>query len=190
MPPRAVWKMRPSGAGALPLDVGTEQRDESARYPSVRGQGPVRRPAAATSPCQVVSRTMWCTGPTAVPPASPTSRITVSGTTTCCCTSSAGPSPSTPTALARSPAPTARSSAATARPLSPGNQPASQLRRDHPVARLASPNTATPIRKTRLRPSRSPRLPAIVRTPAGWLGVTRSLCCSRGSINRHEPVPF
>jgi hypothetical protein len=33
-------------------------------------------------------------------------------------------------------------------------------------------------------------LPAIVRTPAGWLGVTRSLCCSRGSINRHEPVPF
>lgn len=27
----------PVGGGAVPLDVGTEQRDESARYPSVRG---------------------------------------------------------------------------------------------------------------------------------------------------------
>ena len=37
---------------------------------------------------------------------------------------------------------------------------------DSPAARLATPNSPTPNRKTRLRPSRSPRLPAMIRAAA------------------------
>ena len=107
------------GPGRPDVPAQTSRRADGRRR--ARRAGRVR--AAATSPRQDVSRTMWSTGPTAVPPASPTSKTIVSGTTTCCCTSSAGPSPSTPTALARSPARTARSSAATVRHLNPGNGP-------------------------------------------------------------------
>jgi hypothetical protein len=35
-----------------------------------------------------------------------------------------------------------------------------------PAVRLASPNTAMPAQKRRLRPSRSPKLPAMIRTAA------------------------
>ena len=37
---------------------------------------------------------------------------------------------------------------------------------DTPAARLASPNTATPARNTRLRPIRSPRFPAMISAAA------------------------
>ena len=124
------------GGPSLPLDVGQTDdipvhlrrlvalRDQGCGYP-----GGCDQPAAGCEPHHVHHRADG--GPTSLT----NLKDYAAGTTTCCCTSSAGPSPSTPTAPATSPAPTARPSAATAHPCprvttQPG-KPQAKRRRSH-----------------------------------------------------------
>ena len=73
---------------------------------------------------------------------------------------------SDPAKTARNVASTCGAMAAAAAPCTTRAAISSAPDPDRPAARLATPNTATPHRKTFLRPNRSPRFPAMISAAA------------------------